>query len=91
MGLKKKHKKKYIKFLHLNDCLFLHAGSMTVVLLIHTWIVAMRGRGCLVLAPPSTAMPSVLALLGTRTNVGPGCPNYNTQRERDRDKDMNTE
>lgn len=64
---------------------------MSVVLLIHTCMVAMRGRGCLVLAPPSTAMPSVLALFGTRTNVGPDCPDYITQRGRDRDKDKNAE
>lgn len=64
---------------------------MSVVLLIHTCIVAMRGRGCLVLAPPSTAMPSVLTLLDTRTNVGPDSPDYNTQRGRDREKYMNNE
>jgi len=43
-----------------------------------TWMVTMRGSGWRVLAPPSMAMPSVVALFATLTSweVGssrPGC------------------
>ncbi|KAJ3582896.1 hypothetical protein NHX12_000127 [Muraenolepis orangiensis] len=48
-----------------------------------TWMVTMRGRGWRVLAPPSMAMPSVAALLGTLTSwdVGSNRPGYG-KRER---------
>lgn len=32
-------------------------------------MVTMRGKGCRVLAPPSIAIPSVLALLTTRMRI----------------------
>lgn len=44
-----------------------------------TWMVTMRGNGWRVLAPPSMAMPRVLALLATLTSVDVGSnrPGYN--------------
>lgn len=45
-----------------------------------TWMVTMRGNGWRVLAPPSMAMPRVLALLATLTSVDVGSnrPGYMT-------------
>ena len=49
-----------------------------------TWMVTIRGRGWRVLAPPSMAIPSVVALFPTLTSweVGSSRPGY-SRRERD--------
>lgn len=48
--------------------------------MLHTCMVTMRGRGWRVLAPPSIAIPSVLALFGTRTRVDMGSSRPGCQR-----------
>lgn len=50
-----------------------------------TWMVTIRGNGWRVLAPPSMAMPRVLALLATLTSVDVGSnrPGYTNRGDMD--------